>query len=88
MVTKVSVLGKEQIIIGQDLTSVMMDEIRSVVPSSSKIAIITDDHILPLYPSIISAFDEYSPLVMTIRPGESSKSYETKEVSQDNILGV
>ena len=88
MVTKVSVLGKEQIIIGQDLTSVMMDEIRSVVPSSSKIAIITDDHILPLYPSIISAFDEYSPLVMTIRPGESSKSYETKEASQDNILGV
>ena len=79
-------LGKDQILIGRDLESCIKEEISQVIDSSCKIVVITDNNVISLYSSIVTIFKDYSPLVLTVRPGEVSKSNEIKQVGNLMIL--
>lgn len=54
---------------------------------TKKIVVITDDNIQKLYgEGIIKLLKEFSPYIVSVQPGEASKSRETKQKIEDDLL--
>ncbi|KAJ3046465.1 3-dehydroquinate dehydratase (3-dehydroquinase) [Rhizophlyctis rosea] len=92
-VTKVSILGSESIIVGNNYTHYLVRDLLKSSPASTYI-IITDTnvakyHLTPLRDALVAAIDEAvqptraKVLTFVIPPGESVKTRETKALIED-----
>ena len=80
----VSLLGKPQIVIGNNVTvDFMVNDIKKLVAGTARIVLISDSNVFDLYGAdFVARFSDFtSPLVLTVQPGEISKCYETKQVN-------
>ncbi|KAJ2960514.1 hypothetical protein NQZ79_g4120 [Umbelopsis isabellina] len=99
LVTKVSILGSESIILGFHLTEYILKDILTNIPASNYV-IITDTNLAPIYlPNLVERFNHHSaeisaakgqkaPRLFTraLPPGELTKSRSTKAEIEDWLL--
>ncbi|KAI0244150.1 3-dehydroquinate dehydratase (3-dehydroquinase), partial [Massospora cicadina] len=93
-VTRVEILGEASIVVGYHLTAYVVDDLLAISKSSTYV-IITDTNLTPLHlPALKGAFERKLEarggtsrlLTYTIRPGEGSKSRETKAAIEDFLF--
>ena len=74
------------ILLGSSVLTELPDYIKNN-HGNKKIVIITDDNIKKLYGGeIIKLLKEFSPYLISVQPGEASKSRETKQKIEDDLL--
>lgn len=91
---RVSILGKDTIIVGQDMMHSAANEVFSEVPASTYV-VVADHNVAKLHlASILSALEECKKklsinskvLSICISPGEANKTRETKAFLEDWML--
>ncbi|KAK9369894.1 EPSP synthase-domain-containing protein [Lipomyces kononenkoae] len=92
--TRVTILGRDSIVVGYNLIRELVAEVLKDVPSSTYI-LVTDTHIGTLHlPAFVKAFEDLTQsldepprfISYTVLPGEKSKSRATKAAIEDWML--
>lgn len=75
-----------EVLVGSSISKLIADFIRKM-HKNSKVVVVTDDNLKKLcQKTVLSALNSFNPLLISIPAGETSKSREMKEKTEDQLL--
>eukprot|EP00123_Amoebidium_parasiticum_P017496 comp23872_c0_seq2/m.41864 comp23872_c0_seq2/g.41864 ORF comp23872_c0_seq2/g.41864 comp23872_c0_seq2/m.41864 type:complete len:823 (-) comp23872_c0_seq2:45-2513(-) len=87
-VKRISVLGEDSIVVGQNLLEFIPKDVLASVPAA-KYAIVTDENLAPIYlPTLLAGFEKLGVTLLSkvLPPGEQTKCRKVKEEIEDWLL--